>query len=938
MWSAQSKIRDLVLVVATLFGCWVSAGTHASDDRARRYYDNAQNRYDKGDFSGATVQLKNALQSDPAMLAAHVLLGRAYLGSGQAGPAQEAFEKALKLGVHPSELSLPIAQALFAQDKFKELLDRCTVDSVLASERADILLLRGQAYRQLGDVSAAKEAYDSALVARPDFIPALRSKAEILIHQGMLGEAARLASDAIQRYPSDSKAWLLKGLTSQAIGNTSSAMTEYTKAIELSATNYDARLARAWLLLDQSRSEELEAEIDYLTREGGRDPRAVYLRATYFQSKGDAERTRSALTEITVLLDGSDLDRLKRRAPQFLLIGALAHYQLGRPERARDYLERYVQAEPRNLEARKLLASILLTVGDFSGALQKLQEVEKQTPNDPYMLALIAAAYMGRQRPGLAAQYLEQALSRSGSAPQVQATLGIGLLRAGQVSLGLEHLRKAFDRDPRLNQLGIALTALYIRRQDLKNATEVAEKVTQRAPRNAVALNLLGVARVAAGDRKGARAAYVRAIGVDKAFTPARLNLGKLELAEGKVAVAREIYLAILKERPKDIQAMYELAVLDATQGQLADAARWLEKLRAINQRNITGVLYLVDVYTRMGDKQKALEVAKSLEELVPRDLNVLASLGQAYLNSGDVTRAQEVFSRMAGYADSQPEWQVAIAQYQLLADNVQGAALSLAKAVASKPDFLAAEVLLTETDLRRGQRDAAEVRARAIQRKYPGNPVGDRLIGDVALNAGKYDAALDSYRLALAKEPSTDNALRIFQVYITARNFPAAVQFIENWLREHPRDFMAIRALADGQLRAGDLSAARTRYETILKDQGDDVNVLNNLANILAKQNKPGALEYAQRAFRLDPTNAAVQDTLGWLLALNGESEASLSHLREARLRDPGNPEIRYHLAAALARSGRAREARAELDVALSLGPFEGSEEARRLFAELTN
>ena len=552
------------------------------------------------------------------------------------------------------------------------------------------------------------------------------------------------------------------------------------------------------------------------------------------------------------------------------------------------------------------------------------------------MLALIAAAYMGRQRSGLAIQYLEQALSQSGSAPQVHATLGIGLLRAGQVGLGLVHLRKAFDKDPRLSQIGVALTALYIREQDPKNAIEVAEKVVQRTPRNAAGLNLLGVARGAAGDRKGARTAYVRAIEADKGFTPARLNLGKLEVVDGNIDAARAMYMAILKEHPKDIQAMYEVAVLDATHGHLADAVHWLEKLRAINQRNIPGVLYLADLYMRMGEGQKALEVAKNLEEFAPRDLNVLAGLGRAYLNLGDIRLAQQVFSRMTGYAELQPEWQVNIAQYQLLADNVEGAALSLAKAVAARPEFLAAEVLLAETDLRRGQREGADLRARAIQRKYPASAVGDRLIGDVALSAGKFEAAIASYRLALAKEPSTDNALRMFQVYVTASDLTRAVQFIEGWLREHPDDFMASRALADAQLRAGDLTAARARYEAILKNQGDDAKVLNNLANILAKQNEPGALGYAQRAFQLDPSGPAVQDTLGWLLALSGQSEAGISRLREARLRDPENPEIRYHLGAALAKFGRVKEARAELDAALSLGAFEGAAEARRLSLEL--
>jgi Flp pilus assembly protein TadD len=94
-----------------------------------------------------------------------------------------------------------------------------------------------------------------------------------------------------------------------------------------------------------------------------------------------------------------------------------------------------------------------------------------------------------------------------------------------------------------------------------------------------------------------------------------------------------------------------------------------------------------------------------------------------------------------------------------------------------------------------------------------------------------------------------------------------------------------------------------------------------------------------AQRAHRLSPQDADIQDTLGWLLLQHGQVESGLRQLREARLRAPRNPEIRYHLAVALAQTGRRDEAHAELSSLLQeKTTFDGVQDARALLEKLSS
>jgi cellulose synthase operon protein C len=90
--------------------------------------------------------------------------------------------------------------------------------------------------------------------------------------------------------------------------------------------------------------------------------------------------------------------------------------------------------------------------------------------------------------------------------------------------------------------------------------------------------------------------------------------------------------------------------------------------------------------------------------------------------------------------------------------------------------------------------------------------------------------------------------------------------------------------------------------------------------------------------ASAIEPGNALITDTLGWALFQNGQTDRALQLLRDARLRQPGNPEIRFHLAVVLAKSGRNTEARVELESALSSGGnhFESSTQAQSLLKSL--
>ena len=120
---------------------------------------------------------------------------------------------------------------------------------------------------------------------------------------------------------------------------------------------------------------------------------------------------------------------------------------------------------------------------------------------------------------------------------------------------------------------------------------------------------------------------------------------------------------------------------------------------------------------------------------------------------------------------------------------------------------------------------------------------------------------------------------------------------------------------LADGYQHQNKIDAAIQEYENVLKDNDNNVPALNNLAWLYFQRNDPKAKALAQKANSLMPDRPEIQDTYGWILVNQDDVARGLELLRKAAGAAPNSPEIAYHLAAGLAKSGSRDEARSSLE-----------------------
>ncbi len=910
---------------AFVIGMAISASSLATPEKASSYYEDALKRYEKNEMPAAVIQLKNALQQDSKMLAAHLLLGKALLKSGQLQSAEVAFEEALKQGVNRGEVALPLGQIFLALGRPEAVIELIQPSGLPTDLQVEILTMRGNAYLELGKSTQAVQSFENARAIDPKSPSPLIAEVPMLLAAGKIDQAREKAEKAAELAPGNAYAWNMKASVAHAAFQMPDALAAYDKALSLSPKHVDARVARAALLIDLKRDAEAKKDLDYLKTFADDDPRAAYLRAVVAGQKGDGPELAAALNEVTRTIDALPPAWLVRRE-QLLMAGALAHHGLGNHQKSSEYLNTILSRNSRNLGAKKLLASIYVDTKDYGRAQPMLESLLRASPDDPQLMYMLGSLHLAQRRYAQASELLEKAAAQTDS-PAMKRSLAYSQLGLGQGEKGLKNLEKAFAANQADTRAGMTLAMLYMRLVKPQKALQTAEAMVKRDPANLTALNFLGSLKGATGDKAGARTTYTQVLARDAVFIPAALNLARLDMSEKRFDEARRLLDGLLKKDSNNYQVLSEYGLLEQRAGRPTEAIRHLTKAGEIQRDDPGPLLALIDLHLSQKQGEEALKVAKALAVNFQSDLKVQLALARTYLATGDAANARFTLTGATRLAEFNTRPQVVIARLQLAAANPDGAAYSISKALQDSPDYLPALALLVEIEARRGSTSKADAALKTLAAKHPNALETARATADLAMFRGQYPASISGYRKVLSRAETTNNALALVQAHMAAGEIGKAASFLDGWVKKHPNDQLALKALAEALFRAGQLPQARQAYRRFLAANPDDATSLNNYANLLSQLNDPGAQDAAEKALKLSPNHPAYADTLGWILVGKGETELGLRYLREARLRSPESAEIRFHLAYALNKMDRQNEAKEELRAALrTRGPLPNS------------
>lgn len=868
----------------------------------------------KNDVSAASIQLKNALQQDGNIAEARFLLGTISLGQGDVAGALRDLQRAQDLGYPSAQVAPHLARALVlsgSADKVIADFGTLTLEDPLA--QAQVLKALGDAHMAKGERDKGRAMYEAALVSNPENGEARLGLAFTMVFAGESDSALAEIDKIIAANPKAADANALRADILLGMNRKDEARSALEAAIAVQPRNANYHFALISLILRDGAIDDAERHLEAMKAVAAKNPLTQYLSAFIDFRKDRLTTARESI------------DAVLRVSPDYLpaqLLAGSIYLKLEQHVQAQRYLETVLARDPGQALARRLLAASLLSTGDATRAREVVKPLT-DTASDATTMTLAGQIHLATGDIDNASAFFARAVDASPEDAGARTRLAIARMSAGDTERALADLESATELEGGTGQPEFALVLAHLRSGAYDEALKAQQQLELKQPQNPQTYNVKGGILMAKRDLSGARAAFGKALELNPAFLSAAVNLARIDLAENKVADAKQRFERLIVANPTSVDAYLLLAELQLrTADAPADILATLERGLKANPTSMSAKLAIARFHLSQRDMAKALAVAQEVVAANPNDPLPLSVLAEAQLAAGDRQQAIASYNRLVALQPSAPQPLVALANAQSINGDRGGATQSLRRALAIQPDYLDAQQRLFALFAQERKFDEAVAIARDVQKQRPEAAQGFVMEGDVLMARERWAEAVQAFESAFGKAASGELAAKLHTARTRAGKVTEADTALTEWIAANPADLVARGYRAERAIAEQRLEAAEKDYREILVINPDNALTLNNLAWVAGQLGRADAVELGERALRLAPDNAAVLDTLGLLLIKKGEHDKGLAMLERAVELAPRSGALKINLVNAYIELGKKDEARTRLDEVLKEAP----------------
>lgn len=929
MSQKDKKVR-LTFGVALLFGLFLlPACTTELDDKQSTQL--AKEHIENNRLRAANLELKNALKANAKNAEARYLLGNLYVTLGDMPSAIKEFGKAGAAGWNEAQIQIGLMRAYIFSNQFKKVIDEIDIkDNYATSEKANLYGLKAFAAAATGDLALARDLIENGKELKADAYQVVKTDIQLNVSKAEFALAFTQLDAALQRYGDNAELLLLKAFAGLQSNNKDIAVEAFGKVLAeepkilVTFNGRRARLGMTRIELMNKDFTRAEKMLMPLLNQDASDPEANYMGGLLAFETGQYDIAEERLLKV--------LKVAPEHSKTLLLFGTVNFAQEDF-EQASYYMSKYIQAQPGDITARKLLGRAYMKMGQLEDAKAVLKAGLNIKQDDAELLGLIGISQLQSGNIALGISELEKAVVKAPASDALRNELAMAYIAAGDNDKAIQQLNTILDEGGRQHQSKVLLISAHLRAEQYDKAIGVALEIKNQSPDDAATQLLVGRVFVVSKDNVEARKYFNKALQIKPDYLQALMSLAELEEREGRLSETEALYKKAAKKHPKSTMPLLALARLAEAQKKMPAMVDWLEKARALNKNDIVSRKILAVHYLAEQQLKKSRLIVDEALKISQADNSLMVLQARLQMAEGRHNKAMQTLNALVARVPESNFVRAMLAETYIKLDQPSDARKQLAIVLENQPYYTPALALLASLDLQAAQYDQAQKNIDKILQVQPDSSMAHELAGDVQLVKKVFSEATKFYQKAWQKKRTATLAIKLSQASSRVGDFEAATKPLHSWLDENPNDAFVLQLLGTAYLNMENNKKASTMFEKALKLQPENIIALNNLAWLYSMAGNNKALPLAEKAYRINSEDGGIQDTYGWILLQQGHYEKGLRVLEQAIRQLPDVPEVQYHYAVALMKTGDKAKAQQLLQKLLDSGAaFEGQDDARRL------
>lgn len=579
------------------------------------------------DVDAAIETLNKAASIDDRDIRTFISLARLYRNTRSHDRAEKAYLKAVAIDPSSRKAYMGLVRfyaGLKKWDQIEELFKKIIrTDGKKTEKYTDF----ARFYEGRNNAVQAEFYYQKAVSEAGEGMSApLMNLAEFYTKQDMRDKAVVTMENAAARQKDNPL--VLSGLSQIYLhfDMIESAETAIDAALKIDNSHVDALTQKGRVLMAQKDYKKALDIFDRVIAADRTHATAYYYRAICIEERGATDRPEQKIFRAAV--------------------GMLDKPEEFEKDQIKNNLLAAITVDPTHVDARVKLTEIYLLEKNLKKAKEQVQEILKLRSPDIRTMTLISGVNILEGNIKGAEEILQVIIEERPDYIPAQIRLGLLYKSANQPEKAIKYLKAAYEKDTNRVRLVEFMAETLLSQGEFDQALSLCRKLQSDAAPEYKAFfeNQIGEIYLAREDDTAAKH-FTNAIALNDKYIKPRMHLAGLFHKGGLPEKALAEYRRIEQINPEFVPALIRMAAIFDTGNNLPEARKYYEKVLKIVPAHPNAANNLAFIYAEdPGRLDKAFRLAKIAREKLPKDPNVMDTMGWVYYKKGNYSNAISEF------------------------------------------------------------------------------------------------------------------------------------------------------------------------------------------------------------------------------------------------------------------------------------------------------